>query len=81
MNSTLSRTLVGLLTAAVLKMQIVGNTSCEKQPCKRKLCNLLTDKLSATFVYIAGNELNYCLNSMVRLQQVKRHSIQLTEYK
>ena len=40
MNSTLARTLIRLLTAVVLKMQIAGNTYCEQQPCKRKLSNL-----------------------------------------
>lgn len=62
--------------AAVLKMQIVGNTCCEKQPCKKENYAIyLTDKLSTAFVYTAGNELNYCLNSTARLQQVRAHII------
>ena len=40
MNSTLVRTLIGLLTAVALKMQIAGKTFFEQQPCKRKLPNL-----------------------------------------
>lgn len=41
----------------------------------------LTDMLSAASVYTTGNELNYCLNTTVGLPQVRRHSIQLAEYK
>lgn len=74
MSGTFAKTLIRLLTAVVLKMQITGSAYCE-QPCKH-----LTGMLSATSVYTTGSELNYCLNTTPRLQQVMRHSMQLAEY-
>lgn len=75
MNRTLARTLIRLLTAVLLKMQIAGYIYCVQQPCKRELSR------STASVYTTGNEVNYCLNTTVRLPQVTRHGVQVDEHK
>lgn len=75
MNRTLARTLIRLLTALLLKMQIAENIYCVQEPCKRKVSRCTAS------VYTTGNEVNYCLNTTVRLPQVRRHSLQVDERK